>query len=64
MDKQKGVINMNKFQITYILVFFINLIGIAGNIELEITTPITSWIIATISSFLTVGKLIYLERRK
>ena len=55
---------MNKFQITYILVFFINLIGIAGNIELEITTPITSWIIATISSFLTVGKLIYLERRK
>ena len=64
MDKQKGVINMNKFQITYIFIFLFSLMGIAGNIELEITTPIHCWLILAISSFLVIGKLIYLERRK
>ena len=55
---------MNKFQITYMLMFFISLIGICGNVELEITTHITCWVILAISGFLTIGKVIYLKRRK
>lgn len=54
---------MNKFQITYILVFFVSLIGIAGNIELDIPTATHCWIILIASGFLTLGKIIYLERR-
>lgn len=54
---------MNKFQIAYLLTFLISLIGIAGNIELEITTPITSWVILGISSFFNIRK-IYICRKE
>lgn len=64
MKKRTKVKIQKIFQATYFLTFLISLIGIVGNIELEITTPITSWVILAISSFLAIGKFIYIERRK
>jgi len=55
---------VNKFQITYILVFLFSLIGIAGNFELEIATALHCWLILITSGVLTVGKIIFLERRR
>lgn len=55
---------MNKFQTAYILIFFISLIGICGNFELEVPTALHCWVILIVSGFLTLGKVIYLERRK
>ena len=51
---------MNKFQITYILLWFFMTIGILGNIELGVSTPLINMIIYGVVSFLTAGKMIYL----
>lgn len=51
---------MNKFQIAYILIFFISLIGVCGNIELEVATALHCWVILIASGFLTLGKFTYL----
>lgn len=47
------------FQITYLLLFFIMGIGIAGNIELGVETSTSHLISFAIVSFLTVGKFVY-----
>lgn len=47
------------FQLTYLLTFFILVIGISGNIELNIQTPISIWIIFITSGLLTISKMIY-----
>ncbi len=51
---------MNKFQIAYILIFLFSLIGISGNIELDIPTATHCWVILIASGFLTLGKFTYL----
>lgn len=47
------------FQALYIYTFFICLLGIAGNIEQGIKTPVAGIILTCITGFLTIGKVIY-----
>lgn len=58
--KRKAQIKMRKlFQTTYLLIFFVTSIGIAGNIELEFETPKYILILFIISGLLAVSKTIY-----
>lgn len=70
MDKIKKQIKKRKFnkekiraaiQLSYIFIFLFSAIGICGNIELGVKTPIYCWIIFGISGFLSIGKIIYME---
>lgn len=54
---------MNKFQKTYIFLFIFSITGLIGNQELGETTPIYSWLILAVSSFFTVGKIVYLVKK-
>ena len=63
MDRKTKVKIQKIFQSCYLLTFFITSIGICGNIELEIPTKLHCWIILSISGFLALGKIIYVERR-
>ena len=47
------------FQAFYIYTFFICLLGIAGNIEQGIRTPVGGIVLTCITGFLTIGKVIY-----
>lgn len=47
------------FQALYIYTFFICMIGIAGNIERDIKTPVAGIVLTCITGFLTLGKVIY-----
>ena len=48
-------------QATYIFLFIFSLFGIVGNIELGQAVP-TFWkIVCAITTFLTIGKIVYLE---
>lgn len=47
----------NKFQISYVFIHCICLLGIAGNIELGIKTPTPAIILTVITGILTVGKI-------
>lgn len=47
------------FQAIYIYTFFICLLGIAGNIEQGIKTPVGGIVLTCITGFLTIGKVIY-----
>ena len=52
---------MNRFQRTYIFLFIFSSLGIVGNMELNIPVP-TFWkIVCAITTFLTIGKIVYLE---
>lgn len=51
------------FQLFYIFIFILSTIGICGNIELNIQTPIINIIICIISGILTFGKFIYCSQR-
>lgn len=42
---------MNKFQITYFIAFIISVMGIAGNMDLCIETPLHCWIIQLYQDF-------------
>lgn len=58
--KRRTKIKLRKiFQATYLLLFFITGIGIAGNIELEFETPLYIKILFIISGLLSVSKIIY-----
>lgn len=59
MKKSTKVKIKKKFQATYLLIFFITSIGIAGNIELEFETPLYIKILFIISGLLSVSKIIY-----
>lgn len=52
------------FQLSYIITFAICLIGIAGNIELGITTPTPAIALTLISGFMTIEKFIYVYSLK
>ena len=47
------------FQILYFILFLINSIGIAGNIECDMPIPTYGIIIETITGLLVIGKMIY-----
>ena len=53
-----------KFQLGYIFLHIICLIGIAGNIELGVKTPVPAIILTVVTGILTIGKIIYIARRK
>lgn len=58
--KRKTKVKIQKiFQATYLLIFLITSRGIAGNIELEVETPLYIKILFIISGLLTVSKMIY-----
>lgn len=47
------------FQALYIFTFLICLLGIAGNIEQGIKTPVGGIVLTCITGFLSVGKVVY-----
>lgn len=51
--------NREKFQLLYLFIFIISIIGICGNIELGINTPLHCFITCIISGLLSLGKIIY-----
>lgn len=70
MDKMRKQIKKRKInrgkiqaaiQLSYIFIFLFSAIGICGNIELDVETPIYCWTIFAISGFLSIGKIIYME---
>lgn len=46
---------------TYIFLFILSTFAIVGNIELDIPVPTTTLIVYVISTFLTYGKVIYVN---
>lgn len=52
------------FQLSYIFTFFCCLIGIAGNLELDIKTPTFTFVLTLITGFLTIEKFIYVYTLK
>lgn len=58
--KRKTKVKIQKiFQATYLLIFFILEIWIAGDIEQGFETPIYIWVSFIISGLLIVSKMIY-----
>ena len=51
------------FQISYMLVFFILAVGIAGNVDTEIETPVSMWLVEIITGILTMGKILYVKEK-
>ena len=53
-----------KFQLSYIFLHIFCLIGIAGNIELGIKTPLIVIVLTVITGVLTYGKFIYVNSKE
>ena len=47
------------FQLSYMFIFMFCLLGIAGNIELGVKTPLAAIIVTIITGALTAAKMIY-----
>ena len=59
MNRNRKIKMQKTFQKTYLLTFFISLIGICGNVELGVKTSLHCWILLIISGLLTGSKIIY-----
>lgn len=47
------------FQALYMALHLFLSVGIVGNMELGVKTPVYIWILFSITSFLVIGKMIY-----
>lgn len=59
MNRNRKIKMQKTFQKTYLLTFFISLIGICGNVELDVETPLYCWMLFIISAILTICKMVY-----